>query len=145
MFCPPPGFCQAAGDVDCWVRSIHAHCPNDAKSWFAWTDSQYRPWKRPIEGSSVITKLGPPVKLWFGRDWSSVPGRSPEFAYTATLTEVAGPGPLKYTPCTSTPVTFHPGPAGTSKSSAASSSKVSSAASKFWELEPTVPALSYWS
>jgi hypothetical protein len=41
-----------------------------------------------------------------------------------TLTEVAGPAPLKYAPCTSTPVTFQPGPAGTSKSSAASSSNL---------------------
>ena len=23
------------------------------------------------------TKLGPLVKVWFGRDWSSVPGRLP--------------------------------------------------------------------
>jgi hypothetical protein len=45
--------------------------------------------------SSAITKLGPPVKLWFGRDWSSAPGRPPAFAYTETLAEVAGPGPLK--------------------------------------------------
>ena len=93
----------------------------------------------------MTTKLAPPVKLWFGRDATSVPGRLPEVAYTLTFTELAGPGPLKYAPCTSSPVTFQPGPAGTLKSSAASSSYGSRAASKFCELEPIVPALSYWS
>jgi hypothetical protein len=33
-----------------------------------------------MDWSSAIAKLGPPVKLWFGRDWSSVPGTPPEFA-----------------------------------------------------------------
>ena len=76
---PPPGFCQAAGEVACSVRSSQAHCPADEKVWFACTEIQYRPSKRPIDGSRVTTKLGSPVKLWFGLDASSVPGRSPAF------------------------------------------------------------------
>jgi hypothetical protein len=62
------------------VRSIHAHWPADENGWFACTESQYRPGKSPIEESRAIAKLGSPVKLWFGRDWTSVPGRSPLFA-----------------------------------------------------------------
>jgi hypothetical protein len=76
----PPGFCQAAGAVDCSVRFVQPHCPADENGWFAWTEIQYWPSRRPIEGSIVMTKLASPAKLWFGRDATSVPGRSPEVA-----------------------------------------------------------------
>ena len=71
----------------------------------------------------MTTKFGPPVNDWFSRSATKVPGRFPApFAYTRTFTEAAGPPPSSYAPWTSTPVTFQPGPAGTTKSSAASSS-----------------------
>ena len=38
--CPPPGFCQAAGEVDCSVRFSQAHCPADENGWFACTEIQ---------------------------------------------------------------------------------------------------------
>jgi hypothetical protein len=66
-------------------------------------------------------------------------------SYTETLTESAGPGPWKYTPCTSTPLMLHPTPSGMTKSSATASSHVSRGVSKFCELDAVVAALSYWS
>jgi hypothetical protein len=51
------------------------------KFWFACTETQYVPAPSETSGLSVIEKLGPFVKAWFGRDWSSVPGRLlPPFA-----------------------------------------------------------------
>jgi hypothetical protein len=61
------------------------------------------------------------------------------------LTEVAGPGPLKYPPCTSTFVICQLCPAGIEKSSASSSSRALWSASKFCELMLNSPGLSYWS
>jgi hypothetical protein len=58
---------------------------------------------------------------------------------------VAGPGPLKYSPETSTVLMFQPRPPGTTKSSASSSSKLFIDASKFWELEDRAAGLLYWS
>jgi len=61
------------------------------------------------------------------------------------LTEVAGPGPLKYSPSTSTPFTVQLVPLGIAKSSASSSSYWLSDDSKFCELDESSPKLSYWS
>jgi hypothetical protein len=90
-----------------------------------------------------ITKLGPFVKVSLGREWSSVSGKLlPLFEYTLTLTDVAGPGPLKYSPATSTVITPQVWPLGTTKSSASSSSYALNAFSKFCELDEKVPGLS---
>ena len=70
------------------------------------------------------------------------PGSVPEFGKKKTFTESAGPVPLKYCPPTLTWLTFHVCPAGTTKSSAVKSSKLSNAASKFCELVAVVAALS---
>ena len=37
---PPPGFCQAASEFDCTVRSVKPHCPPALKSMFACTETQ---------------------------------------------------------------------------------------------------------
>ena len=37
---PPPGFCQAAAELDVTVRSVQPHSPPTAKSILAWTETQ---------------------------------------------------------------------------------------------------------
>ena len=37
---PPPGFCQAAPELDVAVRSVQPHWPPTANSIFAWTETQ---------------------------------------------------------------------------------------------------------
>jgi hypothetical protein len=75
---PLPGFCQAAAALACTVRSFQPHWPVVVKVWFAWTETQYVPAVSTTGEPRLITKLGPFVKVWFGRDSSSVPGRLSE-------------------------------------------------------------------
>ena len=60
---------------DCTVRFFQPHCPCGMRFWFACTETQYVPAPSETCGVSGIEKLGPFVNVWFGRAWSSDPGR----------------------------------------------------------------------
>ena len=74
---PPLGFRHAAPAFEVTVRSRQPHWPVVLYVWFACTETQWVPGPSDTIGLKGTEKLGPPVKAWFGRDWSRVPGRSP--------------------------------------------------------------------
>jgi len=74
---PLPGFCQAAAALARTVRFRQPHWPVVVNVWFAWTETQYVPVPRMTGEARSISKLGPLLNVWFGRAWSSVPGKLP--------------------------------------------------------------------
>jgi hypothetical protein len=78
---PPPGFCQAAPEFDCTVRSVQPHWPFGLTFWLACTETQRVPGVRATSELRLMTKS--PAVSTIGcesREASSVSGRfAPEF------------------------------------------------------------------
>jgi hypothetical protein len=56
---PPPGFCQAAGELDSTVRSVQPHSPCVAKSMLGWISIQYVPAVSTAAGFRFTVKVVP--------------------------------------------------------------------------------------
>src|SRR4029453_17907702 len=72
---PPPGFCQAAGELACTVRSVQPHWPFGSAGWGGCTETQRVP-EVSVTGAVRVTSKTPSLSTY---GW-------------AVLLETSGPG-----------------------------------------------------